>query len=197
MNRRGYLGAIASFGTAMLAGCSVPGQSHTLSNPTTERGTDGETRLFYQAEPSRIATVSILPGKERYSGPTGDQLSIDIKIEHTDGTNITGVMLKLRTLPAGGNPPADAALLPPFGTPHPAIDLYDDPDDGGTILSIPTAEAIGTGTVTLGFILSSIDPSTTEMAVEATIELTEMSVMGTDYVLSALTIIPLPNPTAQ
>lgn len=197
MDRRHYLTAVSSFGAGTLAGCSMPRQSRTISNPTTEHEDDGETHLFFQTDANRIATLSVQPGREYYAGLGGSQLPVDISIAHADRTKITSLTLKLRTLPEGGKSPAEAALITPFGTPNPALELYTDPADGGTILSIPNAEDVGTGTVTLEFFLSSIDPSTTEMELDATIKLTEQDLLGTHYTLTSLTIISLPTRNPQ
>lgn len=192
MDRRDYLAALSSVGAAALAGCSVPGQSRRLSNPRTEEEDDGETHVFFTADTTRVATVSVQPGRERYDGPVGTQIPIDISIAHAGRTTITSLTIALRTLTEGGTPPAEAALLTPFGTPHPGLELYTDPADGGTVLTIPNSEDIGSGTVTLKFLLSSVAQSTTEMTLDATIELAEHGLFGTQYMLSSITTIPLP-----
>lgn len=196
MDRRDYLAVLSSVGAATLAGCSIPGQSRTLSNPTTEEEDDGETHLFFTADTTRVATVSIQPGRDRYDGPGGTQIPVDISISHADRTKITSLTLALRTLTEGGKPPAEAALLAPFGTPHPGLELYTDPADGGTVLTIPDARDIGSGTVTLKLLLSSVASSTTEMALDATIDLSEHGLFGTKYTLSSITTIPLPTKNA-
>lgn len=175
----------------------MPGASKTLSNPTTEREDHGETHLLFQTDGDRVASFTVQPGRRRYSGPAGEQITLDVSCAHRDGTKITGLRLKLRTLPGGGPPPAQVSLTTPFGTPHPALQLYRDPQDLGTILDIPDAGEVGDGTLTLEFLLSSLEASTSELEVDATVELTEQGMTGTDYTLDALTLIQLPDSDAR
>lgn len=196
MDRRQYLTTLASIGVGTIAGCSVPGGSQTLSNPTTEQEDDGETHLLFHADGDRLASLTIQPGRQRYSGSTGEQISVDVSVAHRDGTKIAGLRLKLRTLSEGGKPPAQVALITPFGTPHPSMELYTDPQDGGAILDIADTSEVGDGTLTLKFLLTTLEASTSELEVDATIELTEQEVFGADYTLDALTLIQLPDSNA-
>lgn len=193
MERRQFLTAVSSIGVATIAGCGMAGASKTLSNPTKEVEDDGETHLQFNTEGSRVATLTIQPGRQRYSGLAGEQTTLDVSCSHRDETKISGFRLKLRTLPGGGRPPAEVSLRTPFGTPHPSFQLYSDPQDGGAILDIPDADEIGDGTLTLEFLLSHLEESTSKLEVDATIELTEKGMTGSDYTLEALTLIQLPD----
>lgn len=196
MNRRRFLAGLGGIGLIGTAGYAAIGGSRTLSNPTVEREADGETHLRFRADDERVATLTVSPGR-RYSGAGGGGVPVDVSIAHREGTAITSLALELRTLAPGGNPPAQVALTTPWGTPHPALQLYTDPRDGGTILEVAEMGGQGRGTTTFEFLLTGVDASTSELEVDATADLAASNALEGGYTLEGRTLVHLPKGTAH
>lgn len=194
MQRREVLAVAGSIGVGASAGCLGLGSETTISNPAEFRAADGETTLQFQTDGGdEVGSLTIRPGTQRYSGHGGELVPVDVAITHRDGTAIDGLTLGLRAPPGGAGAPAEVALQTPFGTPHPSMDLYAAPDDGGTVLSIDEMGEQGDGTLVLKFLLTGLGVSTTELEVDATVELTSSGVFTQDYTLTGLTLVSLPD----
>lgn len=196
MQRRDVLAAVGSLGAVATAGCTSLGSPTTISNPTREQDPDGDTSLQFRTEEGdQVATLTVQPGRRRYSGPGGGQVSVDVAITHPDETQITGLQLALQAPPVGAGAPAEVALKTPFGTPHPAIDLYAAPDTGATVLAIDDLGAQGDGTVVFQFLLTGLGDSTAELDLDATIDATTRGLFGREYTLTGRALVPLPEDT--
>jgi hypothetical protein len=197
MNRRDVLAAVGTAGVVATAGCTSLG-STTITNPEGERTDDGDVNLNFQTESGEnVATLTVMPGRERYSGSRGTEIPVKIAITHGDATKIESVRLDLRAPPTstGAGTPAEVAFTTPFAKPHPSIDLYTDPDDVSTILEIPDTGEQGDGNIVFDFLLTAVRDTTNELSVDAAIELSEGGVLGQNYTLEALTLVPLPGGT--
>lgn len=195
MRRRDVLAAVGSVGVVATAGCSSVG-STTLTNPDEEQTNDGEVNLNFRTESGEnVATLTIMPGRQRYSGHRGPEIPVKIALTHGDATKIESVRLDLRAPPSstGGGVPAEVAFTTPFAKPHPSIELYTDPDDVSTILEIPDTAEQGDGTMVFDFLLTGVRDATTELSVDATMELSEDGVLGQNYTLEGLALVPLPD----
>lgn len=193
MNRRQAIAAVGSAGLLPLTGCAsvVPGT--TLSDPTEERETDGETHLIYTRDGERLATLTVQPGRQRYAGSAGGQIPVDVSVWHRDRTKIERLTLGLRAPPGGPGVPARVALLTPQWKPHPSVQLYTDRRDGETVLGIDDTGEQGDGTVTFEFLLAGLEASTSELLVDAAVGLAEQGVLGRAYTLEGRTRVPLPD----
>jgi len=194
MNRRDVLTAVGSIGVAATAGCSSLG-STDLRNPNEEQTDDGDVNLTFQTESGEsVATLTVMPGRQRYSGPGGTELPVKIALTHGEATKIESLRFDLRAPPGptGAGTPAEVAFATPFAKPHPSLELYTDPDDGSTILDISDTGEQGDGTMVFDFRLIGLPDATTELAVDAEIEMTEEGIFGQDYRLEGLKIVSLP-----
>lgn len=198
MQRRELLTAAGGIGVAATAGCTSLGPDPTISNPSEQRESDGETTLQFQTDDGeRIASLTVQPGKQRYSGSGGNQISVDVALTQRAETTVTGLELALRAPPGGAGSPAEVALKTPFGTPHPSIDLYAEPDDGGTVLAIDEMGESGDGTLVFQFLLTGLQDTTSELEIDVTAELTAPGVFGAEYTLTGLTLVALPLETNE
>lgn len=192
MRRREALVAAGSVGITLTAGCAGLG-STTVSTPDEQQADDGETNLRFQADDgTEVATLTVQPGRKRYSGVGGGQMSVDVAITHGDETTITGLELTLRAPPSGADSPAEVALRTPFGTPHPSMELYAHPEGEGTVLAIDEMGEQGDGTMVLQFLLTGLRDAVSELKVDATVELAGRGVLGRKYTLDGLTLVSLP-----
>lgn len=197
MQRRDVLAAVGTVGVMATAGCSSIG-STTITNPEGERTDDGDINLNFRTEKGdQVATLTVTPGRQRYPGHGGAEIPIKTAITHGDATKIESVRLALRAPPSptGGGTPAAVAFTTPFAKPHPSIELYTGPDDSSTILDIQKTEEQGDGTMVFDFLLTGVRDATTELSVDAAIELSEGGVLGQNYSLEGLALIPLPDGT--
>jgi hypothetical protein len=197
MNRRDVLAAVGTAGVVATAGCTSLG-STTITNPEGERTDDGDVNLNFQTESGEnVATLTVMPGRQRYSGSRGTEIPVKIAITHGDATKIESVRLDLRAPPSstGAGVPAEVAFTTPFAKPHPSMELYTDPDDVSTILDIPDTGEQGDGNMVFDFLLTGVRDDTTELSVDATVELSEGGVLGQNYTLEGLTLVPLPDET--
>lgn len=192
MDRRTFLSAAGGTGLLSLAGCTAIASQSTLDNPTVERENDGETHLVYKTDQEELATVTIQPGRERYTGSGDGSLPVDVSLWHRDETKIESLRLKLRAPPSGAGVPAQIALTAPAWNPHPSIQFYTDRDDGGMILEIDEMGEQGDGTITFEFILTALAESVSELRVDVTAQLTENSVRDKAYTIEGRTRVPLP-----
>lgn len=179
------------------AGCSSVG-STTITTPEEERTEDGDVNLNFRTEGGEnVATITVMPGRQRYSGHRGAEVPVKIALTHGDATKIESVRFDLRAPPSptGAGVPAEVAFTTPFAKPHPSIELYTDPDDVSTILDIPDTGAQGDGTMVFDFLLTGVRDATAELSVDATIELSEGGVLGQNYTLEGLALVPLPDET--
>ena len=193
MKRRNFLAAAGSAGAAAMAGCSGLG-SETISNPSEEQESDGETTLTFQADNGdQVATLTIQPAKQQYSGKSGQQVPVDIAITHSEETTITDLTLSLRTPPSGTGV-SEIALETPFGTPHPSLDLFAD-EDGASVLSIDDMGENGDGNVVFKFVMIGYGDINSELEVDAEIGLAETGFLNPDYTLNGLALVPLPDDT--
>lgn len=197
MRRRDLLAAVGTVGVTATAGCSSVG-STTLTNPEVEQTDDGDVNLNFRTESGEnVATLTVMPGRQRYSGHRGTEIPVRIALTHGDATRIESVRLDLRAPPTvtGAGVPAEVAFTTPFAKPHPSIKLYTDPDDVSTILEIPDTGEQGDGTMVFDFLLTGVRDATTELSVDATMELSEDGVLGQNYTLEGLTLVALPDRT--
>lgn len=195
MNRRDVLAAVGGVGVVATAGCSGVG-STTITNPEGEQTEDGDVNLNFRTESGdKVATVTVMPGRQRYSGPRGIEIPVKIAITHGNATRIESVRLDLRAPPTstGAGVPAEVAFTTPFAKPHPSIELYTDPDDVSTVLNIPDTGGQGDGNMIFDFLLTGVRDSTTELSVDAAVELSEGGVLGQNYTLEGLTLVSLPD----
>lgn len=196
MQRRTFLAGAGSVGIAATAGCTSLGSATTISNPTERRGDDGETSLQFRTDDGdRVATVTVHPGNRRYDGSGGAQVPVDVAITHGDETKITGLEFDLRAPPSGGSP-AEVAIETPFGTPHPSMDLYADPEDASTVFAIDDLGEQGDGTLVFKFLLTGLRERTSELSVAVTVDVAAEGLLGGEYTLDGLTLVPLPPATA-
>lgn len=198
MNRRRFLAGLGGIGLVGTAGYVAIVGSRTLSNPAEEREADGETHLRFQADDEWVATLTVSPGTRRYSGASGGEVPVDVSIAHREGTTITSLALGLRTRSHDGSgySPVEVALATPWGTPHPALQLYTDPRGGGTILEVEEMGGQGRGTTTFEFLLTGVDASTSDLGVNATVDLATRDALEGGYTLEGRTLIRLPDRTA-
>jgi hypothetical protein len=198
MRRRDVLAAIGSVGVVATAGCSSVG-STTITNPAEERSEDGDVNLNYRTESGEnLATLTVMPGRQRYSGNRGMEVPVKIALTHGGATKIESVRFDLRAPPTstgGASVPAEVAFTTPFAKPHPSIELYTGPDDVSTILEIPDTGEQGDGTMVFDFLLTGVRDATTELSIDAGIELSEGGVLGQNYTLEGLALVPLPDKT--
>jgi hypothetical protein len=197
MNRREFLAGVGSLGVVATAGCSSI-SSTTLTNPEEEQTDDGDINLNFRTDGGEeVATITVMPGRQRYSGHAGAEVPVKIAIMHGDTTKIESIQFDLRAPPTstGAGTPAEVAFTTPFAKPHPSIDLYTDPDDVSTILEIPDTGEQGDGNIVFDFLLTAVRDTTTELSVDAAIELSEGGVLGQNYTLEGLTLVPLPGGT--
>lgn len=197
MNRREVLAAVGTVGVVATAGCSSIG-STTITNPEGERTEDGDVNLNFRTESGKkVATLTVMPGRQRYSGHRGTEVPVKIAITHGDATKIESVRLDLRAPPTstGAGVPAEVAFTTPFAKPHPSMELYTDPDDVSTILKIPDTGEQGDGNMIFDFLLTSVRDTTTELSVDAAVELSESGILDQNYTLEGLTLVPLPDET--
>jgi hypothetical protein len=195
MKRRNVLAAVGSVGMMATAGCAGLG-SETISNPTEEQASDGETSLQFRADNGHdVATLTIRPGEKRYTGHGGQQIPVDIALTHSEQTTVTDLTLSLRAPASGPGAPAEVAVETPFGTPHPTLELYASPDDGATVLAIDDMGENGDGTVLFKFLLMGLGETISELTVDAEFGLEKPGVLGQSYKLKGLTLVPLPGGT--
>ncbi|MFB6164350.1 MAG: hypothetical protein ABEJ31_04250 [Haloarculaceae archaeon] len=192
MKRRQLLAGAGVAGALSLAGCSAA-RATTISDPRVEREDDGETHVHFDAGGEALTTLTVQPDG-RSAGAGGEQVPLDASIEHREGTELTSLELKLRAPPADGGAgvPARVALTAPQWQPHPSVQLYTDPDDGGGIVAIDDLGEQGQGTVTLELLLTGLAPSTAEVLVDATLGLAESGVLGDTYTVEGSTRVSLP-----
>ncbi|WP_436902909.1 hypothetical protein [Halovenus halobia] len=190
MKRRAILAAAGSAGAVAMAGCARLG-SETISNPAEEQASDGETTLSFQADNGdQVASLTVRPAEQRFSGHGGQQIPVDIAITHPEETTITGLSLSLRAPPSGTGL-AEVAIETPFGAPNPSLELYE-ADDGATALAIDDMGTSGDGTVLFKFLLLGVGDATSEVEVDAEIGLSETGMLSNEYTLKGLTLVSLP-----
>lgn len=197
MNRRDALRAVGSVGVVAFAGCTRIG-SRTITNPDEELTDDGDVNLNFLTENGdKVATLTVMPGRQRYPGHAGAELPVKIAITHGKQTKIESLRLDLRApaSPTGAGAPAEIAFTTPFAQPHPSIKLYKNPDDVSTILDIPETGEQGEGNMVLDFLLLGLRDETVELAVDVAIEMKEKGALGRDYTLEGLSLVPLPEET--
>jgi hypothetical protein len=197
MNRRDAPAAAGSVGVAAAAGCTGLG-SATIANREKERADSVDVDPRFRTESGEeVATVAITPGRRRYAGHGGAEIPVKIAITHGEPTTIERVRLALRAPPTstGGGVPAAVAFTTPFAKPHPAVELYTDPDDGSTVLEIPETDEQGDGTAVFDFLLTGVRDATTELSVDVAVELSESGVLGRSYALERPALVPLPDET--
>lgn len=195
MRRRDVLGAVGTVGVTATAGCSSL-SSTTIGNPAEEQTDDGDVNLNFRTESGKnVATLTVMPGRQRYSGSRGTEIPVKIALTHGDATKIESVRVDLRAPPTstGASVPAEIAFTTPFAKPHPSIKLYTDPDDVSTILEIPDTGEQGDGTMVFDFLLTGVRDATTELSIDATVELSADGVLGQNYTLEGLALVPLPD----
>lgn len=179
------------------AGCIGIG-STTITNPEKEQTDDGDVNLNFRTENGKnVATLTVMPDSQRYSGHRGPEVPVTIVITHGNTTKIESLRFDLRAPPtsSGAGVPAKIAYTTPFAKPHPPIDLYTDPDDGSTILDIPNTEKQGEGNLVFDFMLLGLRDSTTELAINVEIGLTEGGALGQEYTLEGSALVALPGET--
>jgi hypothetical protein len=64
-----------------------------------------------------------------------------------------------------------------------------------TILNIPDTGAQGDGNMVFDFLLTGVRDTTTELSTDVAVELSEGGVLGQNYTLEELTLVPLPDET--
>jgi len=195
MKRRDVLAAVGSAGAVAMAGCAGLG-SETISNPVEDQASDGETTLSFQADDgNQVASLTARPAEQRFSSHGGQQIPVDIAITHPEGTTIRDLTLSLRAPPSGTGV-TEVAIETPFGTPHPSLDLYEAPDDGASVLTIDDLGKNGDGTVLFKFLLLGVGDAISEVEVDAEIGMSEKGMLGNEYTLKGLTLVPLPGGTS-
>lgn len=192
MKRRDVLATTGSVGIVATAGCATLG-STTISSPTENQDSDGETSLDFQTDDGKeVATLTVQPDSRRYDGAGGEQVSVDVALTHPDGTKVTDLTLSLRAPPSGAGTPTEIAFKTPFGTPHPQLDLYTDSDDAATVLAIDDMGEQGDGNMVFQFLLTGLGDTTSELAIDTEVGLAETGMLGQAYTLSGRTLVPLP-----
>jgi hypothetical protein len=196
MNRRDVLATVGSVGVVATAGCTSVGAT-TITDPDEERTDDGAVNLTFQMESGQsVATLTVMPGRQRYLGHDGEQVPVKIAITHPEATTIGSVRLELRAPPSGAGVPAAVAFTTPFAKPHPSMELFTAPDDVSTVLAIPETGAQGDGTMLFDFLLTNLADGTAELAVDAKLQVTERGLLGEPYRLEGRTRVALPDQTA-
>lgn len=192
MRRRRFLASAGVVGTGGLAGCSVPDTSTRMDDPTV-RPEDGETHLIYRDEGGRVAAVTVQYGPVR--DQVGAMLPMRYSLWHRDGTTVEDLTVSVRSRSASQQVPPQVYVASPGGD-FPPIHFGRNPDLDARTIAIPEIQRVGTGTVTLEWVLRPFDDEwPVELAVETDASLSSGLLGG--YVLEGTTELAIEASGAQ
>ncbi|MDS0258416.1 hypothetical protein NDI56_03210 [Haloarcula sp. S1CR25-12] len=187
MDRRKWLGLVASAGCAGVAGCGGLGGPTELSDPSTD-SEPGERVLEWSVDGEFICAFGV---SARVSG---DTLALSTEIPHRDGTRVNTVSLRL-WLPETSSSTEIALVAPVEGdsSPPPSVTLSYPDQRPGILVEVTDLDDLADETIsTLDFLVRPRDPAS-ELAIDATVGLTDDGLLATDYRLTGELRLPIPD----
>lgn len=181
MDRRRFLGVVASTGIAATAGCNAIGGSRTLREPTVHTDSPARRSLEWTANGESLGELGV-------TGTVSPGLvDLSTEVSHPRGTTVTSIALGVWMASPGTETPADVAVVSPVegdGSPPPSVALYS-PDRGrGTTIEVTDLNDLGDETIsTLDLLVRPRSETATTLGIDARIDLTSGGALGTDYAL--------------
>jgi hypothetical protein len=180
MNRRAFLALAGSAGAVATAGCSAPGQSQTLSDPTVQGESSKRKHLSFTANDEEIATVGV-------DGRVDDGvIELPFEIWHRDGTTVESITLRVWMPPRDA--PAEVAVVSPVSgdsSPPPELTLSLPDRKQGQRIEITDLDDLADETIsTLQLLVRPGADTEPELFVDATVDLGTGDWFEGDYTLS-------------
>lgn len=179
MDRRQFLGVVGSAGVVATAGCSMPGGSKTLTEPTVRTDASERRSLSFTANGEEVGSLGVT------GTVTSDVIDLSTEIRHRRGTNVKSIELRVWMPPADAA--AEVAVVSPVegdSSPPPSVSLYSPEREPGTIVAIDDLDDLEDETIsTLDLIVRPGSETATTLEIDATIGLTSGGLFSTDYTL--------------
>jgi hypothetical protein len=173
VNRRTYLAAVTTAGTAATAGCGALDRE-TLSEPSVSADEPGRKTLVFAADGSDVGNVGVDVRVD------DDAIELGTEIWHRDGTRVQSITLELWMAPAGAA--AAVAVVSPVegdSSPPPALSLYTPEDRRGTAIEITDLDDLADETISTLDLRVEPGPDTgTTLVVDTVIELASAGLGG-------------------
>lgn len=181
MNRRSFLGGLCGTGVVTLAGCTAPGGTTTLSEPSVAEDSPGRRALIFAADGEEVGNVGV-------DGTVRDGLvRLTTEFWHRDGTTVDSIRLQVWMPESARETPAEVAVVSPVegdSSPPPSVTLST-PDRGlGTVIELTDLDDLADETIsTLALLVVPGSETATELTVDATVELSGRGLLAEDFTL--------------
>lgn len=195
MHRRQFLAAVGSAGVVTTAGCTTPGASTTLSDPTVHTESPGRGSIEWTADGESVGELGV-------SGTvSGESVDLSTEINHSEGTRLQSIRLRLWMPQTATETSAEVAVVSPVegdSSPPPSLSLYTPDRAPGTVIEVTDLDDLADETIsTLAFILRPAAETATTLAIDATLALTSSAWATSDYTLDGQFELAFPDLTNQ
>jgi hypothetical protein len=176
VRRRTLLATVGTGVAASTAGCGMLRSTKTIPDPSVHTDSDGRAHLAWD-DGGELATFGV------DGGVSGGTIRLGTELWHREGTEVTGITLRL-WMPEAESAP-DVALISPVegdSSPPPSVTLFTPDRKRGTAISIADLDDLADETIsTIEFLVRPRSETATAVVVDAAIELTETDWLGDDY----------------
>jgi len=191
MDRRSYLGALASAGAIATAGCSGLGGSETLTEPSVHTDSPSRRSVHFSSGGEEIGSFGA-------DGSVSNGLiHLDTELWHRTGTTVQSIRLTVwmpSETNAGRETVALAAPVQGDSSPPPEITLSVDRQHSGAVVEITDLDDLRDETIsTITLLVDPRSNPSTTVAIDAEIEIAESGLAGTDYTLDGRLDLDVPD----
>ncbi|PSQ06441.1 hypothetical protein BRC92_00750 [Halobacteriales archaeon QS_4_69_31] len=190
MDRRRFLAtSVAGLG-ATAAGCVAVGGTKTLGSPGEEIDDDGAEKHLTFVDGDREVAVVSLDQMDEQASPT-DSFRFRIHVEHGTAederaSTVERFRFDLRAPPASVAPPAEVYLQAPGGGLWPDF-TFEEVENFWTRIEAGGTDEVGSGALTLAFIVDPLGIEPDELGVRASVGLSVAGPTTPDYRLETET----------
>ena len=181
MDRRRYLGLVASGSVVATAGCSAIAGNRTLSDPAVHVDAPERRGLEWTSNGDTVGELGVA------GTVSSGTVDLSTEINHRQGTKVTSIALRTWMPETATDSASEVAVVSPVegdSSPPPSLSLYT-PDRGlGTVVEVDDLDDLADETIsTLELLVSPGSETATRLNVATTIELASSEWFGGGYTL--------------
>lgn len=191
MNRRSFLTTAVAVGAAGTAGCGALRSTQALDDPKVWSSSPQRQSLIFSANGSALASFGVDGGVD------GSVVRLATELSHQEGTDVTGLRLRLWMPDNPSNTPADIAVISPVegdSSPPPSLALYSPQRARGTVVEVSGFDDLADETIsTIDLLVRPRSDEGRTVSIDVSISLAEGGAFRTDYDLSGRLDLEFPS----
>jgi len=181
MDRRQYLGVVASVGVVGTAGCGAVAGRQTLTDPTVHADSPQRRSIEWVSNGEAVGELGV-------SGTVSSGvLDLATELSHREGTTVQSIRLRVWMPQTATDSASEVAVVSPVegdSSPPPSLSLYTPQRALGTVIEVTDLDDLADETIsTLDLLVRPGSETARKLTIDSTIELADSDVFNSGYTL--------------